>query len=238
MQYESERIEYKSQMIDDIYKEVIAFANTDGGVIYIGIDDQGNLTGIDDVDDTYTRLTNGICDAIQPDVTMFIRYILQENKVIRIEVEEGSCKPYYLKSKGLKSTGVYVRQGASSVKRDPPSFISDGVHRRSLLHCIERMTVSLHRVDWCKFCEPYDTAENALFVPNCFLLHSYFGIRSDVRMGLHAFLHPETDHSGSVCHHTAAVTTRPIWTYCFQVCGFYRFPADHTLCSERNLTCI
>ena len=35
MQYESERIEYKSQMIDDIYKEVIAFANTDGGVIYL-----------------------------------------------------------------------------------------------------------------------------------------------------------------------------------------------------------
>ena len=45
MQYESERIEYKSQMIDDIYKEVIAFANTDGGVIYLGIDDKGNLIG-------------------------------------------------------------------------------------------------------------------------------------------------------------------------------------------------
>ena len=116
MQYENERIEYKSQMIDDIYKEVIAFANTDGGIIYIGIDDQGNLTGIDDVDETYTRLTNGIRDAIQPDVTMFIRYILQENKVIRIEVGEGSYKPYYLKSKGLKPTGVYVRQGASSVQ--------------------------------------------------------------------------------------------------------------------------
>ena len=116
MQYENERIEYKSQMIDDIYKEVIAFANTDGGVIYIGIDDQGNITGIDNVDDTYTRLTNGIRDAIQPDVTMFIRYILQENKVIRIEVEEGSYKPYYLKSKGLKPNGVYVRQGASSVQ--------------------------------------------------------------------------------------------------------------------------
>ena len=37
MQYESERIEYKSQMIDNIYKEVITFANTDGGVIYLGI---------------------------------------------------------------------------------------------------------------------------------------------------------------------------------------------------------
>lgn len=119
MQYESERIEYKAQMIDDIYKEVIAFANTDGGVIYLGIDDKGNLIGIDDVDETYTRLTNGIRDAIAPDVTMFVRYILQDNKVIRIEVGEGSLKPYYLKSKGLKPTGVYVRQGTSSVQASP-----------------------------------------------------------------------------------------------------------------------
>ena len=100
MQYESERIEYKSQMVDDIYKEVIAFANTDGGVIYLGIDDKGNQIGIDNVDETYTRLTNGIRDAIAPDVTMFVRYVLQDNKVIRIEVGEGSYKPYYLKSKG------------------------------------------------------------------------------------------------------------------------------------------
>lgn len=119
MMYENEHVEYKSQMLEDLYKEVIAFANTDGGVIYIGIDDQGNLTGIDDIDETYTRLTNGIRDAIQPDVTMFVRYILQENKVIRIEVGEGSYKPYYLKAKGLKPTGVYVRQGATSVQASP-----------------------------------------------------------------------------------------------------------------------
>ena len=119
MEYESERTEYKSQFVDDIYKEVIAFANTDGGVLYIGIDDQGNAVGIDNVDETYTRLTNGIRDAIAPDVTMFVRYVLQDNKVIRIEVGEGSCKPYYLKGKGLKPTGVYIRQGASSVQASP-----------------------------------------------------------------------------------------------------------------------
>lgn len=112
-------MQYKSQMIDDIYKEVIAFANTDGGVIYIGIDDKGNLTGIDNVDETYTRLTNGIRDAIAPDVTMFVRYVLQDNKVIQIEVGEGSYKPYYLKSKGMKPNGIYVRQGASSVQASP-----------------------------------------------------------------------------------------------------------------------
>lgn len=119
MQYESERIEYKSQMTDDVYKEVIAFANTDGGIIYIGIDDKGNLVGVNDVDDTYTRLTNGIRDAVQPDVTLFVRYVLQEKKVLQVEVGEGSCKPYYLRSKGMKPCGVYVRQGASSVQASP-----------------------------------------------------------------------------------------------------------------------
>ena len=119
MQYESERIEYKSQMIEDLYREVIAFANSDGGTIYIGIDNQGNRTGIDNVDETYTRITNGIRDAIAPDVTMFVRYVLQDNKVIQIEVGEGSYKPYYLKAKGMKPTGVYVRQGASSVQASP-----------------------------------------------------------------------------------------------------------------------
>lgn len=119
MQFESENVEFKSQMLEDLYKEVIAFANTDGGVIYIGVDDQGNITGIENVDDTYTRVTNGIRDAIQPDVTMFVRYVLQDNRVIRIEIGEGSYKPYYLKSKGLKPSGVFVRQGASSAQASP-----------------------------------------------------------------------------------------------------------------------
>ena len=43
MIFETENIEFKSQVTDEIYKEVIAFANTDGGTIYIGIDDNGNV---------------------------------------------------------------------------------------------------------------------------------------------------------------------------------------------------
>lgn len=119
MHIESENIEFKALATDDIYKEVIAFANTDGGTIYIGIDDHGNAIGIDHIDETYTRLTNGIRDAIQPDVTMFIKYTLQDNKVIRIAVGKGSYKPYYLKSKGLKPSGVYIRQGATVAQASP-----------------------------------------------------------------------------------------------------------------------
>ncbi len=107
MKFETENIEFKLQVTDEIYKEVIAFANTDGGTIYIGTDDNGNAVGIDNVDETYTRITNGIRDAIHPDVTMCIKYTLQDNKVVKITVGEGSYKPYYLKSKGLKSSGVF-----------------------------------------------------------------------------------------------------------------------------------
>ncbi len=119
MKFETENIEFKSQVTDELYKEVIAFANTDGGVIYIGIDNEGNAVGIDNVDENYTRITNGIRDAIMPDVTMFVKYTIQENRVVRITVGEGSYKPYYLKSKGLKPSGVFVRQGTSSVSASP-----------------------------------------------------------------------------------------------------------------------
>ena len=119
MQFETENIEFKTQFTEDIYKEIIAFANTDGGVIYIGIDDNGNAVGIKNVDETYTRITNGIRDAIAPDVTMFIKYTIQDNQVVRISVGEGSYKPYYLKSKGLKPSGVYVRQGTSAAQASP-----------------------------------------------------------------------------------------------------------------------
>lgn len=116
MNYESENTEFKLKMSDDIYKEVIAFANTNGGTVYTGVDDSGNIVGIDNIDDTYTHIANGIRDAIWPDVTMFIKYALQDNRVICIEVSEGSSKPYYLKSKGIKPSGVFIRQGASSVQ--------------------------------------------------------------------------------------------------------------------------
>jgi ATP-dependent DNA helicase RecG len=119
MAYETEKIEFKSNALGDIYKEVIAFANTDGGILHIGINDIGEATPLLDVDDTYTRITNGIRDAIAPDVTIFVKYTLADNKVIHIEIGEGSYKPYYLKSKGIKPSGVYVRQGSSSVQASP-----------------------------------------------------------------------------------------------------------------------
>lgn len=118
MNNENERIEYKREFIDDIAKEVIAFANTDGGEIYVGVNDDGTPAPLENTDDTYTRITNSVRDSVAPDVTVFTKYSLNDG-VIKVNVSEGSSKPYYLKSKGLKPSGVYIRQGASSVQASP-----------------------------------------------------------------------------------------------------------------------
>lgn len=118
MIFENENTEFKSQVTDEIYKSVIAFANSNGGTVYVGVDDNGNAIGFENIDDAYTRITNGIRDAILPDITMFLKYELTDG-IIKISVGEGSYKPYYLKSKGLKPSGVYIRQGASSAPASP-----------------------------------------------------------------------------------------------------------------------
>jgi ATP-dependent DNA helicase RecG len=115
---ENNKTEFKREYTDSIKKEVVAFANSGGGVIHIGRDDEGNVYPISDMDGTLTRITDSIRDGVSPDVTMFVRYETNENGII-VMVSEGTNKPYFLPEKGLKPSGVYVRQGTSCV---PASF--------------------------------------------------------------------------------------------------------------------
>ena len=110
---EGNNTEYKREYTADIKKEVLAFANSSGGVIYIGRDDEGSPYPLSDMSDTLTQITNSVRDGILPDVTMFVGYETSEGG-ITVTVREGTHKPYFLPEKGLKPSGVYVRQGASS----------------------------------------------------------------------------------------------------------------------------
>ena len=47
---ESETVKLKSVYVEDIKKEIIAFANTRGGTIYIGVEDNGNVCGVENAD--------------------------------------------------------------------------------------------------------------------------------------------------------------------------------------------
>ena len=114
---ESELVELKSEVVGDICKEVIAFANTKGGTIYIGVQDDGQILGIENADRVTLQINNMVRDSIKPDVTMFVRYEAQEvdgKQIIAVTVQKGTDRPYYLGSKGLKPSGVYVRNGTST----------------------------------------------------------------------------------------------------------------------------
>lgn len=115
---ESETTELKGRVVDDIKKEIIAFANCDGGKLFIGVQDDGTVIGLDDPDDAALQVSNMIRDAIKPDVTMFIHYeTIEENgkKIVAVNVQRGTARPYYIARKGMRPEGVYVRQGYSSV---------------------------------------------------------------------------------------------------------------------------
>ena len=115
---ESETVELKSVVVDDIKKEIIAFANSDGGILYIGVRDDGEVIGLDDPDGSALQISNMVRDSIKPDVTMFLHYQTIEadgKKIIEVSVQRGTDRPYYLAKKGMRPEGVYVRQGYSSV---------------------------------------------------------------------------------------------------------------------------
>ena len=75
---ESERTEFKASVTEDIRKEIIAFANGNGGQLYVGISDDGNIVGVDNPDETALQISNMVRDSIKPDVTLFVHYETRE----------------------------------------------------------------------------------------------------------------------------------------------------------------
>ena len=115
---EGANVELKSVIVEDMKKEIVAFANSEGGTLYIGINDQGEVIGVEDADGVMLQASNMIRDSIKPDVTMFVNYgheQIEQKDIIKITVQKGTDSPYYIAKKGLRPEGVYVRQGASSV---------------------------------------------------------------------------------------------------------------------------
>jgi len=115
---ENESTEFKSIVIDDIKKSIIAFANSGGGTLYIGIANNGDVVGLANADTDMININNMLRDSIKPDVTLFVQSNIEqmnERDIIRLNVQSGTERPYYLVGKGIRPEGVYVRHGAASV---------------------------------------------------------------------------------------------------------------------------
>lgn len=112
---ESNLIELKRSLTDDMKTEVIAFLNSYlGGTIYVGVNDDGSLYNYtqEEKDRNESKIINWIRDeAIYPNCSDFVNISYNEDRVLTIKINPGNKKPYYLKSKGLTPSGVYIRYG-------------------------------------------------------------------------------------------------------------------------------
>ena len=116
MKYEeSDKVELKREMIEDIDKEIIAFLNAHGGIIYIGVDNSGNVVGVaDELRDQYDEMISAILtNNIKPNCRNLVDFYFNQNNVLEIRIKEGESKPYYLTTKGPKPSGTYIRVGRS-----------------------------------------------------------------------------------------------------------------------------
>lgn len=113
---ESPTLEFKRELTDAIKREIIAFANTQCGELYIGIDDDGSIIGLEDAEKVLESVSSMLHDSIQPDILVhtFLEIVELENKeVVKISVVRGTRRPYHLKAKGMKPSGVFIRYGTS-----------------------------------------------------------------------------------------------------------------------------
>lgn len=113
---ENNNLEFKSKLTDSIIKEIIAFCNTTGGTIILGYDDNGKIVGLENAKEDFDRLCSKINDSIEPSVNFLVSSrieVEEDKKIIVVEVLRGTNKPYYIKSKGMTTDGVFVRLGAT-----------------------------------------------------------------------------------------------------------------------------
>ena len=121
-QLEGKSLEFKKEIPKNrlkLLKTAVAFANGAGGRIYVGVNDDRRVEGIDEEPlDLEEKLSSIIYDSIAPIPSVFFQTVAFENKVIFvIRILSGPNKPYYLKKLGPEE-GVFVRIGSTNRKAD------------------------------------------------------------------------------------------------------------------------
>lgn len=157
--YESLSVEFKSEWNEKkdgegIKKTIVAFANTVGGDLFIGVSDNGEVVGLTKVADIEEKLASSIRDNISPSLMGYVtmeRIRVQGKTVLKVHVEQGSQRPYTLNPRA--STGVYIRLGNTS---NPATLddIARMIRESNPLPYEDRISVEQNLTfDYCKgFC--------------------------------------------------------------------------------------
>jgi ATP-dependent DNA helicase RecG len=93
---ENQHIEFKSESIKpmDLAEEIVAFSNSEGGEIWLGVEDDGTVSGLSR---SYEENVMNICRTacIPPITPRYETFDFEGKQVARIDIPRGKCKPYY-----------------------------------------------------------------------------------------------------------------------------------------------
>jgi ATP-dependent DNA helicase RecG len=118
---ESKTLEFKRDLSspDGALKAIVAFANTSGGILLLGVEDKAaHVRGITEPLDLEERLANLISDHIAPRLVPEIEILpWRRTQVVAVQVHPSPSRPHYLKREGIDG-GVYVRVGSTNRRAD------------------------------------------------------------------------------------------------------------------------
>ncbi|MDR1513566.1 MAG: putative DNA binding domain-containing protein [Propionibacteriaceae bacterium] len=118
-EYESKTLEYKRDLSskERIIRALVAFANSAGGSLVIGVADDHSVLGVADPLLEENRLANLVANGVQPMLRPDIEVITVGGKALLIaRVYPAGRRPYWVAAEGPE--GVYVRLGSSTVQAD------------------------------------------------------------------------------------------------------------------------
>lgn len=117
---ESENVEFKSELpgkSEKYIKTIVAFANTSGGKLIIGVEDgTREIIGVqlEEIPTLIDKITNVISDMVTPQLIPAITSAQIEDKnIVIIEIFPGAARPYYISSLGQEN-GTFVRVNATT----------------------------------------------------------------------------------------------------------------------------
>ncbi|MEM6360833.1 MAG: ATP-binding protein [Bacteroidota bacterium] len=119
-QGEGETIEFKRKVAhpDKIVKELVAFANTSGGHLFIGVNDDGSIPGVRFPEDEIFALNKAIEQYCRPTPEFQIDtvHLSEKKSLVRYFVPSGQKRLYTLSSENEKHRLAYVRYADKSIK--------------------------------------------------------------------------------------------------------------------------
>jgi ATP-dependent DNA helicase RecG len=110
---ENSKVELKEDTIhqDSLAQEIVAFANTEGGIIIFGVQDKTNeIIGLakEKADDLDNKISNLLLDLIKPFLQITTETkIINKHLLLLVEIPKGTNKPYNTKG------SIYIRQGST-----------------------------------------------------------------------------------------------------------------------------